>query len=128
MIGDQTPVMKLAVGPACDTTNLLYQAIGRIPAITLKAGMAAAEQTEALRRGRLTAVLTIRPDGGPWVIVPHYSVRLEEMGSSPGTGMLETLLRDSVGGLDRRAFPKSPSVVRLTAIHIGYRDSVTCCR
>lgn len=39
MIGDQTPVMKLAVGPGCDTTSLLFRAIGQIPAITLKKGM-----------------------------------------------------------------------------------------
>src|SRR5580692_7924282 len=96
MIGDQTPVMKLAVGPGCDTTNLLYKAIGKISAITLKKGMSAAGQLEALRKGQLTAVLTIVPDPGAGVgmsIFPHYSVRLEEMGSSPGTGLMETMLR-----------------------------------
>jgi ABC-2 type transport system permease protein len=110
MIGDQTPVMKLAVGPGCDTVNLLYKAIGKIPAITLKKGMSAAEQWEALRKGRLTAVLIITPDIG----VGIYSVRLEEAGSSPGTGLLETLLRDAMSGIDRQIFPKNPSIARLT--------------
>ena len=91
MIGDQSPVMKLAVGPGCDTTNRVYQAIGKIPAITLVKRMSVAEQSEALRKGRLTAVLTILPDAGILSIFPHYSVRLEEMGSSPGSGLLETL-------------------------------------
>src|ERR1700678_1878924 len=96
MIGDQTPVMKLAVGPGCDTVNLLYKAIGKIPAITLKKGMSFAEQSAALRKGQLTAVLTITPDMGAGItIIPHYSVRLEEMGSAPGTGLLETLLREA---------------------------------
>ena len=117
MIGDQTPVMKLAVGPGCDTTNLLYKAIGKIPAITLKKGMSAPEQSEALRKGQLTAVLTIVPDAGAGLgmaILPHYSVRLEEMGSSPGTGLLETLLREAVSGIDRQIFSKNPSIARLT--------------
>jgi ABC-2 type transport system permease protein len=114
MIGDQTPVMKLAVGPGCDTANLLYKAIAKIPAITLKKGMSAAEQSEALRKGQLTAVLTIMPDGGPMAIIPHYSVRLEEMGSSPGTGLLENLLREAAGGIDRQIFPKNPSIARFT--------------
>lgn len=113
MIGDQTPVMKLAVGPGCDTVNLLYKAIGKIPAITLKKGMSAAEQSEALRKGQLTGVLTITPDAGA-IIFPHYSVRLEEMGSSPGAGWLETLLREAVGGIDHQFFPKNPSIARLT--------------
>lgn len=112
MIGDQTPVMKLGVGPGCDTTNVIYRAIGRIPAITLKKGMSAAEQTEALKKGQLTAVLTIGSEG-----VLHstpYSVRLREMGSSPGREWLETLIREAVGGIDRGIFPNNPSIARLT--------------
>jgi ABC-2 type transport system permease protein len=115
MIGDQTPVMKLAVGPGCDTANLLYKAIAGIPGIALKRGMTAAEQSDALRKGQLTGVLTITPDIGVGIaIIPHYSVRLEEMGSSQGTGFLETLLREALGGIDRQIFPKNPSIARLT--------------
>jgi ABC-2 type transport system permease protein len=117
MIGDQTPVMKLAVGSGCDTTNRLYEAIGKNPAITLKKGMSAAEQSEALRKGQLTAVLTIVRDAGAGVglaIFPHYSVRLEEIGSAPGTELLETFVRDAMGQVDRGVFPKNPSIARLT--------------
>lgn len=117
MVGDQTPVMKVAVGPDCDTTNLIYQGLGKTPGITLKKGMRAAEQAEALRKGQLTAVLTIRPDAGSALgvtLIPHYSVRLEEMGSSPGTQWLEILVRHVVGEIDRGAFAKNPSVARVT--------------
>jgi ABC-2 type transport system permease protein len=113
MIGDQTPVMKLAVGPGCDTTNLLFRAIGQIPAITLKKGMGADEQAEALQKGQLTGILTIVPDGGLSPI-PHYSVGLREAGSSPGTGLLETLLREAMGSIDRKIFPHNPSIARLS--------------
>jgi ABC-2 type transport system permease protein len=114
MVDDQMPVMNLAVGPGCDTTNLVYKAIGNIPAIKLKKGMSAAEQSEALRKGRLTAVLNIVPDAGVMSIFPHYSVRLEEMGSSPGTELLETLVGEAVGGIDRHFFRKNPSVAQVT--------------
>jgi len=113
MIGDQTPVMKLAVGPGCDTTNLLFKAIGQIPAITLKKGMTAEEQSAALQKGQLTGILTIVPDGG-LSLIPHYSVRLQEAGSSPGTGLLETLLREAMGSIDRKIFPHNPSLNRLS--------------
>jgi ABC-2 type transport system permease protein len=112
--GDQAPVMKLALGPGCDTVNLLYQAIEKYPAITIRRGMSAAEQSEALRKGQLTAVLMIVPDGVPMAIIPHYSVQLEEMGSSPGTGLLETFVRDALGQIDRGVFPRNPSLARLT--------------
>ncbi|HUB59231.1 MAG TPA: ABC transporter permease [Puia sp.] len=118
MVGGQMPVMKVAVGAGCDTMNLLYKAIGKIPAITLKKGMTAADQSDALRKGRLTAVLMIKPDVPvAMAIIPHYSVRLEEMGSSPGAGLLETLLREAVSGIDRQVFPGNPSIARLTITH-----------
>src|ERR1700727_1468036 len=56
MIWDQTPVMKLAVGPGCDTTNLLFKAIGQIHSITLNKGMTGEEQSAALRKGQLTGI------------------------------------------------------------------------
>jgi ABC-2 type transport system permease protein len=117
MVDDQMPVMKLAVAPRCDTMNAVYKAIGKVPTITLEKGMSAAEQSEALRKGRLTAVLNIVPDGGILSPIPHYSVRLEEMGSSPGTGLLETFVRQAVGGIDDTLFPKRPSVARLRIDH-----------
>ena len=106
--------MKLAVGPGCDTTNSFYKAIAKIPAITLKKGMSVAEQSEALRKGRLTAVLTIAAGRGDLSIFAHYSVRLEEMGSSPGIGFVGDLVRQAMSGIDSRIFPKNPSVARLT--------------
>src|SRR5580658_9611931 len=114
MVDDQMPVMKLAVAPRCDTMNAVYKAIGKVPTITLEKGMSAAEQSEAWRKGRLTAVLNIVPDGGILSPIPHYSVRLEEMGSAPGTGLLETFLQVALSGIDRRIFPKNPSIARLT--------------
>jgi ABC-2 type transport system permease protein len=117
MIGDQTPVMRLAVGPGCDTMNRVYEAIGKIPAIILVKGVPAAQQSEALRKGRLTAVLTILPDAGILSIIPHYSVRLEEMGSSPGSGLLEIFVRQAVTEIDSAFFLKNPSIARLIVDH-----------
>lgn len=118
MIGDRAPVMKVAVGPGCDTVNLVYKAIGKIPAITLRKGMSAAEQNEALRKGQLTAVLTIKPDiPVALAVIQHYSVHLEEMGSSPGADYLENSLQDAVSGIDRQIFKKNPSIARITIDH-----------
>src|ERR1700744_4102606 len=95
MIGDQTPMPRLAIGPECDTSNLVFRAIAAVPSIALKRGMTPAEQSDALQKGQLTAILTIIPDGG-FSPIPHYSVRLETAGASPGSlGLLQTILQEA---------------------------------
>ncbi len=64
MVGDQTPSMKLALAPGCDTANLIFKALEKIPSITLQRNLSPAEQSDALQKGRLTAILRIVPDGG----------------------------------------------------------------
>jgi len=116
MIGDQSPVMKLAVAPGCDTVNPMFKAIETYRAITLKRGMSATEQSDALTKGQLTAVLTILPDAGAGIgmsVIHHYSVRLQEKGSSPGTSLLEMFVRDALGQVDHRSIPHIPSLATL---------------
>ena len=110
MIGDRAPILKLAVAPGSDTSNLIFKAIGSIPSITLKRGLSTAEQSDALQKGQLTAILKIIPDGGISPI-PHYTIHLETAGSSPGSlELLQTLLQEAVHKIDQKIFPRNPSI------------------
>jgi ABC-2 type transport system permease protein len=119
MIGDQTPAMKLAIGPGCDTTNLLFKAIGQVPGITFKRGLSEKEQSEALEKGRITAVMTIVSDGGVssvggMPLIPHYTLHLREAGASPGSGLLHTVLHEAVGNINQKIFPRNPSLATIS--------------
>lgn len=133
MIGDRAPVIKLAIAAGCDTTQPLFKAIEAIPALTLERDMPAAEQEEALRKGRITGILGILADTTdtagraapantasgqrPRDIArpaPHYTVHLETAGSAPGSlELLQTLLHEAIRSLDTRFFPGSPSIATL---------------
>src|SRR6202012_355474 len=109
MIGDQAPVLKLAVGPGCDTANPVFKAIEAIPAITIQRGMTAKEQSDALQKGRLTAILQIAKDRG------HYFVEVKAAGTAPGSlGLLRTFLQEAIRQTDERLFPGNPSIATLS--------------
>ena len=121
MIGDQTPMPKLAIGPGCDTTNMVFRAIAAAPSLILKTGMTPAEQSEALQKGQLTAILTVLPDGGLSPI-PHYSVRFQTAGaSSASLGLLQTILQEAIRNIDQRVFPRNPSIAKLSVTKVPGR-------
>lgn len=114
MIGDRAPILKLAVAPGCDTTNLIFRAIEDIPSITLVRGLSAAEQSDALQKGRVTAALTILSNGGLSPI-PHYNIHLETASASPGSlELLKTILEETVRKMDQKIFVNNPSLATLT--------------
>jgi ABC-2 type transport system permease protein len=114
LIGDQTPILKLAVAPGCDTANLPFNAIGNIPSITLERGLSAEEQSDALKKGRLAGILAIIPDGGPSSI-PHYEIQVEATGSSPRSlKLLQTLLQEAIRPINEKFFPRNPSIATVT--------------
>ena len=54
--------MKLAVAQGSDTSNMVFDAIKKIPAISLQRGLSGAEQAEDLNKGRIVAILDITSD------------------------------------------------------------------
>jgi ABC-2 type transport system permease protein len=121
MIGDQAPIMKLAVTPGCDTVNFVFKAIEAIPSIILKRDIPPAQQQDALQKGRITALLTITPDGGA-SFIPHYQVHLVSSGSATASlSLLKTLIQEAIGGINQKFFPHSPSMAALDVSQIPGR-------
>lgn len=125
LVGDQTPILKLAVAPDCDTANLLFKAIGNIPSINLERGLSADDQSNALKKGQIIGILMIIPDGrsgDPGNVatasagaIPYYIIHLEATGSSPRSlQLLQTLLQEAIRPINEKFFPRNPSIAKVT--------------
>ncbi|TDW96060.1 ABC transporter permease [Dinghuibacter silviterrae] len=108
---DQTPTFKVAVAPDCDTNNVVFKAIEAIPSITLVRDLTSAGQAEALRKGRISAVLHVTGSA-------PYDIRLD-VTQTPD--YLDMLLHEAIRGIDARAFPQNPSVARLEVTLVAGR-------
>lgn len=110
MVGDKSPSMKLGIAPECDTINLVFKAIEKIPSITLTRDP---ELSNALQKGRITAIVNIIPDGGMSPI-PHYRIRLTATStSSGGFSLLRTLINESISTLNQKTFSRNASLASL---------------
>ncbi|HVY75719.1 MAG TPA: ABC transporter permease [Puia sp.] len=116
MVGDRAITLKLALAPGCDTTNLIFKALENATSIALDRSLPGTGQADALKKGRITAILDIRADGGisPF---PHYHITLRTGGAAPESiNLLETILHESVRKIDERLFPRNPSVAAFEVI------------
>jgi ABC-2 type transport system permease protein len=113
IVPNQAPVIKLALAPGCDTSNLVFSAIKKISSISLERGLTPEEQSEGLKKGRIVAILNIVHDGSmPQTI--HYTTHLQTGGSSAETsGLLETMLNDAIGKINQKVFSGNFSVTKL---------------
>lgn len=110
MVTDQGPSLKVALAPGCDTANLVFKAIRQSQSFVLDTGLTPAEQTEALGKNRIAAVLNIVSDGG-FSPIPHYRIDLTTLqGATTVRSLLQTLLDESIHRIDTRVFPKLPSL------------------
>jgi ABC-2 type transport system permease protein len=115
MVGDQTPKPRLGVGVECDTANLVFRSIEEIPSVVLERSMNPAEQSDALKKGRLTAVMNITADSG--LSIPHYSINLESAGASPATlSLLNTILKEAIQRINEKIFPHNNTIASLNII------------
>jgi ABC-2 type transport system permease protein len=115
---DQSPILKVAVAKDCDTTGFLFKAIKSIPSIVLVRDLSPEELSDALQKGRITAVLHIRSDG---FLLPHYQVRLEATGGATGLPYLQVLLHEAIRNIDVKVFAKNPSIASLDVILVPGR-------
>jgi len=121
MVGDNAPVMKVALAPGSDTTGFLFTAIRQAPAIGLQMGDTQPEQLEALKKGRIVAILGIEREGDP-LSMPRYRLQLQAAGASAGSlELLETLLHEVIATANQKAFPGNLSVATLSVTKIPGR-------
>jgi len=115
------PIMKLAVAPGCDTSNVIYSAIEKINTINLVKGSAAEEQSDNLQRGRITAILNIKSIASPTKL-PHYTISLRVSNSSGSDpGLLQMQLNEAIRRVNQIVYPGNPSVADIVVSKEGGR-------
>jgi ABC-2 type transport system permease protein len=119
LVGDKGGLVKVAVAPGCDTIGGVYKAIAEMPNVELETRMTTAQIAEAMQKGTITAVLNIVNDAGAFSFIPHYQVTLSAADSaSGGMKLLKTAIDAVVSEMDRRAFPRSPTLATLKIARI----------
>jgi ABC-2 type transport system permease protein len=114
MVGDKAPPVKVAVAPGCDTINPVYKAMRQTSSIKLETGLSATEIADAMKKGTVSAVLKIVPDGG-LSFIPHYQVGLTAADTTQeGVPLLKMLINNAVENIDRRAWPHNPTIANLS--------------
>jgi len=121
IVPGQAPAMQLAVAPGSDTSNMVLNAIKKIPTIVIKRGLSANEQQEELKKGRITAIINISTDKYAFH-VPHYTIHLQSASASAGNlEMLEVILNYNIGTINQKIFPQNPTVANLQVTQLPGR-------
>lgn len=116
MVNNTIVHMKIALEPGCDTTNALYKAIIKIEHISIDNNMSLADAIDALKKGRITAILNIKKDssGAP---IPHYTLYLVSSSSSGGTfQLLETVINNAVNLINEAIYPTNKSITTISSV------------
>jgi ABC-2 type transport system permease protein len=113
--------IKVGIAPQCDTSSVVYKTIMSIKNIKPQTGMDESSMTDALQKGKITAILNIKSDGGVFLI-PHYEVELITSNSSAlKLPLLQSIVKQSVDGLNEKLFPKNFSAAKITITKIPGR-------
>lgn len=107
MVDNAAASIKIGIDNRCDTNNIVYRSIVTPKLVQPKTGMTAKNMLEDLKKGRLTAILCIRKEQGADSF-PNYHIDLTTANSSMDKiALLETIIRESVAGLNEKLFPKN---------------------
>jgi ABC-2 type transport system permease protein len=107
--GNSRLSIRVAFDKATDTTNPVYQALVKQPSIVVmhenETGI-----TEALEKGRITAVISIQknpnPGTAPWTI----SIKTSEAVNPQNIQVLESFINGIIRNINAHLFPPSPTI------------------
>ena len=113
MVDNAAAHVKVSLAPGCDTSNLIYSTISKLKIIKLQPKMSLAEMQEKLQKGQTTAILDIKTQiiGG---IFPHSDILITTSNSSADKiYLLESVINESIGEMNKKIFPKNPSIANV---------------
>jgi ABC-2 type transport system permease protein len=113
--------IKIGIDSLCDTSSLVYKTILSVKNIKPESGVDEPRLRDDLEKGKITAILKIKKDGG-FFIIPHYRVELVTSNSSAlKLPLLESIVNQSIQGLNERLFPKNLSAAKVLVTTIPGR-------
>jgi ABC-2 type transport system permease protein len=113
MVDNNAVNLKVGISENCDTSNALYKAIEKVKILHLQRYSSTAEIQDELAKGRIAAILTIRPVPVPGPL-PRYAVRLLTSNSSADKSpVVQSTIREVVAEGNSRLFPGNFSVAEI---------------
>ena len=114
MVDNTIVQIKVAFAEGSDTTNVIYKAISRVGNITVAPSMPEAMASDALQKGRLTAIIDIRNHSNGRAF-PRYDLVLTTGASSAGAfRVLQMLMANILSSLNQKIFPANASIASIT--------------
>ena len=121
MVDNAAIKIKVGIAPGADTSNLVYKTIASIGIILPQTNMKPGAMQEALQKGQIAAILNIRNDAKKDAL-PHYTIELMTSNSSADKiSLLESVIRESINGLNQKIFPQNLSAVNTIVTKIPGR-------
>ncbi len=121
MVDPATIHLKIAMKSGADTVNVIYASLKKTDAIEIDSILSPHEISDALKRGRLAAMIDIKRDsvGSPY---PHFVVTVTSgSASSAQQSLLENLLNNIIGSLDKNIFSSNLSVATVKRVKLPGR-------
>src|ERR1017187_3126152 len=113
MVNTTVVHLKVAFAPECDTGNIVYKSILKIENIQVDSSLSATGATDALKKGRLTAIINIKKDTTKTPF-PHYNILITSSASSGGaSSVLENILNTTIASVNNKIFPANASIASL---------------
>ena len=121
MVDNAAIKIKVGIANGCDTNNIIYKAITSIKIIQPQTNLQTNAMTEALQKGKITAIINIKNDA-PLQLFPHYKVQLTTASSSADKiALLESVIKESVNRLNEKIFTKNLSAAEIVTTKIPGR-------
>ena len=105
--------VKIAIDPAADTTNPVFQAIRDIPAIII-VDKADKEEYEDLEKGRITAVLNFQPSAGTGASEYIINMKSSEAVNPQNLVVLRSVLDGIIKNINEEKYPGAPSIAEVS--------------
>jgi ABC-2 type transport system permease protein len=121
MVNNADLKIKIAIAPDSDTSNIVHQIISGIRIIQPQTGLSPEAMEEALKKGKITAILDIRNDssGTPR---PHYTVKLITANAAADKfALLQSVIEESIYQLNEKLFPRNPTAGTIEVVRIPGR-------
>ena len=118
IIGGQAPELKLAIAKDCDTGKVAFKLIRSIPSISFQKEVSTAQQAEDLKKGRIDAILEIKPQDRT-AAVPYQTIHLQEATSAgQKSKLLETLINEAISKANQKLFPANKTFATLAVTKV----------
>lgn len=113
-IGDSAFTVRVGIEKNADIHNPVYEALAANKMIRLVTDESKEEMLEDLKKGRLTTIINITPDGTTGDSKEKYQIHLLTSGASANKiDLFKSILKNVIEGVNQKLFPHNATVAQV---------------